>query len=136
MIEPDDISAEEIERVAEALGANKIRRDMPPPPKSKVFYSVFTYKPIDHGKVLDDWYRIMRHEKDKASTHRELNSKTLVKMEIKKLRDAGFEVHLINTPREMTVEAREQQHKELMEKLQAGKSFWEIMDEARGKSEE
>ncbi|OCJ67618.1 hypothetical protein A6U97_02520 [Agrobacterium tumefaciens] len=130
-----DISIDEIERIADALGANKVRRDKPKSPPPKVFFSVFTYKPIDHGKVLDDWYRIMRHENSKAFVHRELNSMMLVKMEIKKLRDGGFEVHLINTPKEMTVETREAQHAEFMEQLQQGKTPWDIWNEARSKAQ-
>lgn len=135
MIDPNEASTEEVERIAEALGANTWRGQQPDAPTPKVFFSVYTYKPIDHGKVSDDWYRIVRHQGADALVHREINSLMLVKIEIKKLRSAGFSVHLINTPKGMTVEAREAEHAAFMELLQQGKSLWDIWNDARQKED-
>jgi hypothetical protein len=76
----------------------------------------------------DTYWRIDRIQGDSSAIHREFNSKMLALMEVEKLRKAGFIVHAIQTPAELTLEALAKRRQEFQQVLDESKNTTEIIE--------
>lgn len=92
-------------------------------------YHLYTRQIKDGKGGYDTYWRFDRIEGSRSDIHREVNSKMMMEMELKKLRAAGFTVHFIKTPEGLTIEAQEAWEKEWQEINSRSKSNIEVIQE-------
>lgn len=83
--------------------------------------------PTERGEP-DTYWRIDKIEGSSSSIHREFNSKTLALIEVERLRKAGFVVHAIQTPQDVTLEALEKREREFRQILDQSKNTTDIIE--------
>jgi hypothetical protein len=94
-----------------------------------VEYHLYTRQIKDGKGGFDTYWRFDRIEGSRSDIHREVNSKLMMEMELKKLRSAGFTVHFIKTPEPLSIEAQEAWEKEWQEINSRSKSNIEVIQE-------
>lgn len=83
--------------------------------------------PNDRGGS-DTYWRFDRVQGSQSNIHREFNSKMLALMELDRLRKAGFTVHVIQTPENLTLEAQKRDKEEIDTIVAENKSYFGIID--------